>query len=555
MKQKLKKNATRLDIFDTYKNKAKIERFYQLKSLPKSKSIRNYHNYDENMKFTSIIKNKDTIEDYYHEKYYLEYLNDEDINYLINIRNKKYPMYNSMTNNSKIEKINDDFLKKFFKNIWRKSIKIGEYENNFDQKYIEGIDLIILKEIQYEHQIKRHFKKEKKMEIISDRILGNIDNNKKLNKEDFLKDIDELGKYLKEEIYIEKRLQKEKDNYIELDEKNMDNIGSNIYILSALSYKLNKEGIMTIIEKKCKNKKILNATLQLISSDLISLKKYNLKLDFGSPDINDSIVLNPKIRNKFKNEFIQNLSKLYNISENDIVILDIKRGSVEVSFTLLVKINNIDEGLKAIFRKKYVHITEEVLFKGCKISEELLDPKGNNFGYGYEQYNFIRGGEIYDPPYEWFGYGLKVLNNYDNMNNDWLACNNNPNEWAVAYHGVGGKNCGTVFKNVNSIVKNNLIPGIRQRYENVDNIREWTIFQGYHKCGRGVYLTPIIEEAEKYAETEYFLGKAFKLIMMCRVNPKKIREPDRGNENPFWILNGNSKEIRPYRILIKELLY
>ena len=35
MKQKLKKNATRLDIFDTYKNKAKIERFYQLKSLPK----------------------------------------------------------------------------------------------------------------------------------------------------------------------------------------------------------------------------------------------------------------------------------------------------------------------------------------------------------------------------------------------------------------------------------------------------------------------------------------------------------------------------------------
>ena len=41
--------------------------------------------------------------------------------------------------------------------------------------------------------------------------------------------------------------------------------------------------------------------------------------------------------------------------------------------------------------------------------------------------------------------------------------------------------------------------------------------------------------------------------MMCRINPKKIRQPDRGNGNPYWILNGNSGEIRPYRILINEL--
>ena len=142
---------------------------------------------------------------------------------------------------------------------------------------------------------------------------------------------------------------------------------------------------MTIIEKKCKSKKILNATLQLISSGLISLKKYNLKLDFGSPKINDSIVLNPIERNKFKNKFIHNLSKIYSISENDIAILDIKRGSVDVCFTLSENINNIDEGLKKIYKENYVDITEKVLFEGCKISEELLDPKGNNFGYGYER--------------------------------------------------------------------------------------------------------------------------------------------------------------------------
>ena len=36
---------------------------------------------------------------------------------------------------------------------------------------------------------------------------------------------------------------------------------------------------------------------------------------------------------------------------------------------------------------------------------------------------------------------------------------------------------------------------------------------------------------------------------MCRVNPKKIRQPE--NYKECWILNPTSDEIRPYRILIK----
>ena len=102
-------------------------------------------------------------------------------------------------------------------------------------------------------------------------------------------------------------------------------------------------------------------------------------------------------------------------------------------------------------------------------------------------------------------------------------------------------------------MKNNLAPGIRQKYENKSNIRPLTRKMGYLQCGRGVYLTPIIKEVEKWAEVETFLKKKFQLVMMCRINPKKNREPDRGNKNPYWILNGNSDEIRPFRILIKEL--
>ena len=548
-------------------------RMYKSQSMPKMKTLKNnqsniinnvpfnYNNYNDNMKFYDIIKNKYTIEDYYHKKYNLEYLNDETINYLTNIRNEEYPNYKNMRHIFKIEKITDDFLKQHLNVVCVEQTMFFQSNALLDLKYIEAIDLIILKEIQLEQnnyiklKQEKHFKKEKDMETISDRILGNFDNSKKLNNIDSLKDIDTLGKYLKEEIDIDKELEKDKDNYIELNENNMDNRKSNIYILSALSSLLNNEGITTIIEKKCKSQKILNATLQLISSGLIVLKKYNLKLVYGSPIKNDNIILNPKERSKFQRDFIKNISKLYNLSEDNVKILEIKRGSVDVCFTLPNRVNTIKEDLKALFGKKYVDVTEKALFEGCKLSEEFLDPKGNNFGNGYEKSNFIRGGEKYDPPYEWHAYGLKVLNNYDNMNNDWLACNNNPNEWAVAYHGVGGKRgkFGRVFKNVVSIVQNNLAPGKRQFYEKYDNIRQITKDQGYLKCGRGVYLTPIIKEAEYWAEEEKFSEKKFKLIMMCRINPKKIREPDRGNENPYWILNGNSEEIRPYRIIIKEL--
>jgi hypothetical protein len=36
----------------------------------------------------------------------------------------------------------------------------------------------------------------------------------------------------------------------------------------------------------------------------------------------------------------------------------------------------------------------------------------------------------------WIGFGLNVINKYDNRNNDWLSKDGNKNEWVVAYHGL-----------------------------------------------------------------------------------------------------------------------
>ena len=181
-----------------------------------------------------------------------------------------YPNYKKMKSFLKIDKIKNDFLKKQLQRIVAEETIFNQYEKRIDPKLIEIIDLIILKEIQYKEKTnfnkkqENHLKKEKDMEIISDRILGNI-TNMKTNKEESLKDIEKLGKYLKEEIDIEKGLEINKDNYIEENEKNMDNINSNLYILSALSSLLNNEGITTIIEKKVKIKNFKrNITINFI---------------------------------------------------------------------------------------------------------------------------------------------------------------------------------------------------------------------------------------------------------------------------------------------------
>ena len=48
----------------------------------------------------------------------------------------------------------------------------------------------------------------------------------------------------------------------------------------------------------------------------------------------------------------------------------------------------------------------------------------------------MRGGWPYYLPVHCKRYGLKVSGRYDEKNDAWLMMDENPEEWAVAFHGV-----------------------------------------------------------------------------------------------------------------------
>ena len=72
------------------------------------------------------------------------------------------------------------------------------------------------------------------------------------------------------------------------------------------------------------------------------------------------------------------------------------------------------------------------------------------------------------------------------------------------------------------------------------------------KYGNGIYLYPDIKIAEHNASLIEVNGVLYKVILMCRVHPKKIRIPQ--SYQHVWILNSNTFEIRQYRILIKIVI-
>ena len=321
--------------------------------------------------------------------------------------------------------------------------------------------------------------------------------------------------------------------------------------LSLLGKCIQNNGIELNISKT-EEKKFKNIELASIQSlfSLGSQKKFEFHFDFGK-EINQKILESKEEQEKFLNEWKTKISQKLNINSKNLILTDVHHGCVGVYGSVINSTKKQEEAILSLGGfGNITKVGKKPILEVLQINSIILDPKWDrNKGWGI---NETRGGEKYIPPLDWCGIGLNVKNRYDNGNNDWLDYRNRKGEFAVAYLGIN--NCleskTQIINDLNSYIQkiNNCLT--EKLFQEEEDIRRKNFFST-NKCGDGVCLFQDPKYAENYAGVIDILGFQIKILLMCRVNPKKIRQPKSFPE--FWILNPTPDEIRPYRILIKKI--
>jgi hypothetical protein len=242
---------------------------------------------------------------------------------------------------------------------------------------------------------------------------------------------------------------------------------------------------------------------------------------------------NPQIKNQYKNPYSEIIDKFQFVSyyANIIVKNEIFNSS------LLKTIKNDLPNSKLEFLFEYKNIIDDLIIKQCKISKEKLNYR-YNFIIPNLTHNFNRGGEIYYPPYGWFGVGLNAQKLYKNYEE------NNKSEKAIAYYSFYNMTSKGIQKELNNIIMNKglvINKDLQPKFEYYDKRKK------EKKVGYGIYLSPKINIIEGNTGIIHFKNKSYKIALMVSVLAEKIRQPD---EN-YWVLNPEDIEIN--KIIFKEI--
>jgi len=366
----------------------------------------------------------------------------------------------------------------------------------------------------------------------------NRESGENLDKINTIIDMSNMGAITRE--YIEVDSAQNPNKYIPIPQA-LNSPDQDYFILGILGDYLTKQGVITAIEKRDQNKlsseklKEIDTFLQFLINGLTNLKKHEFRFDFGS-DKDNLILTDTNEQQLFMDELKVSLSKGFKIKTNEIIITYPRIGSIIVTVIFLSEdFNNITmnqiQNILATHSpdiNSLIGLNSVLVLDGILLNPELLDHQGDNKSQGWG-YNEKRGGRPYIPPKGWIGYGLKVWGKYDKGNNDWIAHNGVAGEWCVAYHGASQK-LNNNYKMMRDVDDSNH-PG--------------------QKVGEGVYCSPNPNVLDQEGGEVQVGGKKYKIGFMLRVRPEKIRIAK--NNPDYWVLNGTSDEIRPYRILIKNL--
>jgi hypothetical protein len=347
----------------------------------------------------------------------------------------------------------------------------------------------------------------------------------------------------------QKRIEKEKkehpENFINIEDaiKKKDT-DKKLYALGQLGKSLKNMGIEVAIDKtEGQNKDDSLIVNQFICSGMLQERKYEIHFE-DDIDINNKYeIINNE--NGEQEKFIEKMKGFIyentKIPKNEIFITNIREGCI--AFDSIIKNQDPRDKMKKLAEnKKIKSIYEKNILGACKLTKDMLDDLGNRRPEEWPKSQQIRGGMPYYPPTDnWVGYGLKVLGQYDNGNDDWIAMDGNPNEWAVAFHGTSKTAVEPICKKYGKFFSNIDEGATQQKCQKCLNVNEKSK-NDYKICGQGAYASPHLNYACKYCKGA---------MIMCRVNPNKIRIPQGKYEKDEYITDGTRDTIRPYRLLVE----
>ena len=175
-------------------------------------------------------------------------------------------------------------------------------------------------------------------------------------------------------------------------------------------------------------------------------------------------------------------------------------------------------------------LKKNYLIESCQINANKLDKKYDAIYFKSEENDKIDG-EKYYPPIGWFGIGLKNVKE--------------PNG-PIAYLTFNKKlNKEPLQKILNEIIEKKNLDCLEKQSEKKEfDKRNWSA------VGKGIYLFPNIEIAEKYTGTFDINNKKYKIVLLVKVVKDKIKEP-KHNKLGCWVVEKEYAKL--CRILFKEI--
>ena len=197
---------------------------------------------------------------------------EEQVEY-INLLVKQKELFNEI----KTLDLKEEKLDQKEKEITIKETQLNKKEEKIKEKEIKLKEKEEKKLLQEKEEEKKAKKIKRKKEI-KNIIENTLNQPKNVEQKKLFSDISKLGKVLKDEMQEE--LKENPDKFVNINQE-LNSKNSQFFPSAVLANNLQKEGILTLVEKDAKSSPLHDVSLRFILNGVINQKKILIKYDFG----------------------------------------------------------------------------------------------------------------------------------------------------------------------------------------------------------------------------------------------------------------------------------